>query len=55
MLREILKISQESPELMEPFVFGDPGDEWEECQAGDEDCEEVEVDEAGKVCCCGRR
>jgi hypothetical protein len=37
-----------SPELMEPYVFDDL-DEWEECQPGDPDCEEVEIDESGQV------
>jgi hypothetical protein len=32
---------------MQPFVF--PDDEWEECQPGDSDCEEVEIDENGQV------
>lgn len=33
---------------MKPFIFDDL-DEWEECQPGDVDCEEVEIDERGQV------
>ncbi len=49
-LEEIGKISRQSPELMKPFLFNDEiEDDWEECEPGDEDCEEVEIDENGKV------
>jgi hypothetical protein len=35
---------------MKPFLFNDEiEDDWEECEPGDEDCEEVEIDENGKV------
>lgn len=38
---------------MEPFVFPasteNDDEEWEECQPGEEGCEEVEVDDEGKV------
>lgn len=50
-LEEINNIARRSPELMNPYQFNEDEtmDEWEECEPGDKDCEEVEVDENGQV------